>query len=87
MWNACFMDPVQTFNEMMEAFSLGLVDDAAEHAENLAEWLNRDGFAPRFNLAAGDKSFTVTDQLSREICRAACRLVLDQHEAGCDPAP
>ena len=81
------MDPVESFKAIMEAYSFGLYDEAVEHAKLLADWLNRDGFAPEFNLAAGDKSFTVTDQLSREICRAACRLVLDQHEAGCDPAP
>ncbi|WP_145207170.1 hypothetical protein [Planctomycetes bacterium TBK1r] len=26
----------------------------------------------------------ITDQMAREFCRAACRLVLDQHEAACD---
>ncbi|MEZ6081073.1 MAG: hypothetical protein R3C56_37035 [Pirellulaceae bacterium] len=78
------MDPTETFNAMLEAYGLGSYDEAVEHAEQLTNWLNRDGFAPRFNLAAGGKSITVTDRLSRDICRAACRLVLDQPEASGD---
>ena len=84
------MDPAETFNAMMEAFGLGMHDEATEHANALAEWLNKDGFSPAFRISTAESAgngFIVTDQLAREFCRAACRLVLDQHEAGCDPAP
>lgn len=86
LWNAQDMDPTETFKAMMEAYSLGMYDEATEHAENLLAWLNRDGFAPRFNLASGNQAFDITGQLSREICFAACRLILSQHEAGFDPS-
>ena len=73
---------------MMEAHSLGMHDEAGEHASNLAEWLNRGGFPPTMQVSTvGTKLFAVNDQLAREILRAACRVVLDQHEAGCDPLP
>tara|TARA_R110002073_G_scaffold8027_19_gene44893 strand:+ start:24474 stop:24722 length:249 start_codon:yes stop_codon:yes gene_type:complete len=80
------MDPTETFNAMMDDFALGMIDDATEHANNLAEWLNKDGFPPVLRISTdGVKVFTVSDQLAREVCRAACRLVLDQPEAGCNP--
>ncbi|WP_372716158.1 hypothetical protein [Novipirellula sp.] len=82
------MDPTEAFNAMMDDFALGMVDDATEHANNLAEWLNKGGFPPVLRISTdGLKVFTVSDQLAREVCRAACRLVLDQPEAGCNPEP
>lgn len=82
------MDPTETFNAMMEAFSLGLHDEASESANDLAEWLNRGGFPPVLHISTdGMKVFVVDEQLAREVCRASCRLILDQHEAGCDPVP
>ena len=84
------IDPTETFNAMMQAYGYGLVDEAADRANNLADWLNKGGFAPTFHIATEpvtDIGFTFTETLAREFCRAACRLVLDQHEAGCDPSP
>lgn len=81
------MDPTTCFNEMMDAYSLGMYDEASEHATDLAEWLDKAGFPPVLHVSTdGMKVFVVSDQLAREISRAACRLVLDQHEAGCDPS-
>ncbi|QDV81248.1 hypothetical protein [Planctomycetes bacterium TBK1r] len=79
------MDPDQTFTEMLDAFGHGDYEGAAEHANNLAHWLNRGGFPPVLEVSTRVKqTFTVSDQLAREFCHAACRLVLDQHETGCD---
>ena len=82
------MDPTAAFNAMMDDFALGKYEEAAEHANDLAEWLNKGGFPPPLQVSTdGEIVFSLSDQLAREFCRASCRLVLDQHEAGCDPSP
>mgnify|MGYP003663037641 CR=1 FL=1 len=84
------MDPAERFNSMMEAFSGGRYADAADHANHLADWLNEGGFPPTLRVSTperADNGFIVGDQLAREFCRASCRLVLDQNEAGSAPAP
>ena len=86
----CFsvMDPTEAFNAMMEAFVLGQYEDAADHANDLAEWLHKGGFPPPLRVSTdGEIVFSLNDQLAREFCRASCHLVLDQHGAGCDPQP
>lgn len=82
------MDPIEAFNAMMDDFALGMFDDATEHANDLAEWLNKGGFPPVLRISTdGVKVFTVSDQLSREICHVVCRFVLDQPETGCNLQP
>lgn len=82
------MDPTEAFNAMMEAYAEGQYEDAADHANDLAEWLNKGGFPPPLRVSAdGGTVFSISDQLAREFCWASCRMVLDQHEAGCDPQP
>ena len=66
----------------------GNSDEALECAMHLADWLHRGGFPPVLHVSTdGMQVFVVDERLAREICRASCRLVLDQHEAGCDPVP
>ena len=82
------MDPTETFNLMVEAYSRGNSDEALRLAMHLADWLHRGGFPPVLHVSPdGMQVFVVDERLAREICRASCRLVLDQHEAGCDPVP
>jgi hypothetical protein len=84
------MDPTETYNVMMQLFERGLHQEAAEHANSLAEWLDRGGFTPESCLSTDGNAaveFIATDQLAYEYCRAACQLVLDRHETDCDPAP
>lgn len=82
------MDPTEAFNAMMGAFVLGQHEEAAEHANDLAEWLSKGGFPPPLRVSVdGETVFSISDQLAREFCLASCRTVLDQLEAGCDPQP
>lgn len=79
------MDPTETFNAMMEFFALGMHDEAAEQANALALWLERDGFPPTLRIGSvgtAKSSFIVTDQLASKFCFAACRVILDQSETG-----
>ncbi|QDT07456.1 hypothetical protein K227x_58830 [Rubripirellula lacrimiformis] len=70
------MDPTETFNAMMEAFALGLRDDAIQSAEDLAAWLDRGGFPPVIHISTdGMKVFVVDERIAREICVASCRQV------------
>lgn len=81
------MDPTEAFNAMMEAFALGQYEDAADHAEDLAEWLPKVGFPPPLRVSTdGEIVFLLNDQMAREFCRASCRLVMDQRNTGCDPS-
>ncbi|WP_442505479.1 hypothetical protein SH528x_004269 [Novipirellula sp. SH528] len=60
----------------MDDFALGMVDDATEHANNLAEWFNKGGLPPVLRISIdGVKVFTVSDQLAREVCRVASSLI------------
>lgn len=84
------MDPTETFSDMMEAFRLGLLDEASEHAGNLAEWLNKGGFSPTLRVSIpnkGDGGFIASSSIGREFCLAACCEILKQHEMQCDPYP
>ncbi len=82
------MDPDETFNAMLEAQRLGLVDEASEHARHLLEWLNKGGFAPQFRLAAGTREPKMVDRsLTKEICITACRSVLARSKTTISPGP
>ena len=41
------MDPDKTFMDMITALANGDTEEAREHFEALAEWLERGGFPPR----------------------------------------
>lgn len=67
------MDPVESFNLLMEAMREGCHDEAVEHAENLTEWINKGGFAPLIRITADDDhQFLATDELAKAFCLAAC---------------
>ncbi len=67
------MDPKETLKLLLLALLAGKRDEAIEHADNLANWLSRDGFIPQLDgafftdIAFGD---------------ASPRLLIHEHEFG-----
>ncbi|MEO1525503.1 MAG: hypothetical protein AAFX06_08700 [Planctomycetota bacterium] len=82
------MDPTATFNAMMESFALGHQEDALEHAASLASWLNSGGHAPAIRVSADPTmSFELTEEIGRELCRTACRVIIAYGNRGHSPEP
>lgn len=46
------MDPVAALIKLLDAIAEGETDDARDTARDLAEWLNRGGFGPNFDIPA-----------------------------------
>lgn len=64
------MDPQVTWDQLLEAIARKDLEAAEIHAENLAEWLNKGGFAPQvFNRL-------LTEDWDRQVCHYVCRRVL-----------
>jgi len=50
------MDPNEAYKQMVAALESGDLASAAEHAENLYDWLNNGGFLPAL-ATTGDKQY------------------------------
>ncbi len=50
------MDPNATYDSFLTALKAGFVEDAAEYADSLSDWLLRGGFIPAGLAARGHLS-------------------------------
>ena len=51
------MDPRATMAALLEALAEQNMEEAAEHAENLAAWIKRGGFVPlELSVIAGNRA-------------------------------
>lgn len=71
------MDPIETFNMMMQAMDESSHEEAREHAENLMAWIDRGGFPPLLRVSADDsKRFLASDDLAKAFSLAACSIAI-----------
>tara|TARA_R110002049_G_C9174280_1_gene562382 strand:+ start:1096 stop:1284 length:189 start_codon:yes stop_codon:yes gene_type:complete len=62
------MNPTETLNVMMEVPGIVIVDETSDHANNLANWLNRSGCPPALRVSTPERTgtgFMVTNQMTR----------------------
>ena len=73
------MDPDQTWQEMLQAYTTNDWPTALESSESLKDWLEAGGFAPRSTIgtATGELSFRLDSEFSRAVCLAACHHIFE----------
>ncbi len=64
------MDPQVAWDQLLEAIARKDLEAAEIHAENLAGWLTKGGFAPQ------PFSRLLTEDWDRQVCLYVCRRVL-----------
>ena len=86
--SVAFMDPIETFNMMMQAMEDSSHDESREHAENLKTWIDRRGFPPLLRVTTDDhRQFLATDDLAKAFCLAACAVAIERSREFDSPEP
>ena len=76
------MDPAKCWDNMLFAYATKQWQDASEHAVALIGWLEQGGFSPQPTIGTTTMHFTcqLDTDVSRAICMAACREVVERCE-------
>lgn len=66
------MDPQVVWKRMLSALEVGNIEEAADAAGDLVDWLDRLGFPPQIS-----SDYQLPDAWCRVVSRAACEVTLE----------